>query len=91
MQYACSYWIDHLLGKSSYSSTGGGLALLDRSDKKAVYYFFSQDLLHWLEALSLMGKISDGIVTVMNLESCLVVRISLSTVKGSTEPFGVYG
>jgi hypothetical protein len=90
VQYACYYWIDHLLGKSLYSSTGRDLALLDQSDKKAVYYFFSHDLLHWLEALGLMGKISDSIAAMMNLESCLVVCISLSTIKGSTEPFGVY-
>jgi hypothetical protein len=87
VQYACCYWIDHLLGKPLYSSTLRDSALLDQSDEKVVYQFFCQDLLHWLEAVSLMGKISDSIMAVMNLESCLVVRISLSTPRGSIEPF----
>jgi hypothetical protein len=84
VQYACCYWIDHLLGRPLYSSTLRGSALLDQSDEKVVYQFFSQDLLHWLEAVSLMGKISDSIMAVMNLESCLVVRISLFTSRGNT-------
>jgi hypothetical protein len=91
VQYACCYWIDHLLGRPLYSSTLRDSALLDQSDEKMVYQFFCQDLLHWLEAVSLMGKISDSIIAVMNLESCLVVRISLFTSRGSTEPFGACG
>jgi NACHT domain len=82
VQYACSYWIDHLLGRPLYSSTLRDSALLDQSDEKVVYQFFCQDLLHWLEAVSLMGKISDSIMAVMNLESCLVVSISLFTSSG---------
>ena len=80
VQYACSYWIDHLLGKPSSSSTRIDLSPPDR---EAVNHFFSQDLLHWLEALGLMGKISDGILAVMDLESCLMVRICVPTIWGA--------
>jgi hypothetical protein len=76
VQYACCYWIDHLLGKPSSSSTRIDLAPPDR---EMVNHFFCQDLLHWLEALSLMGKLSDGILAVMDLESCLMVRIHVPT------------
>jgi hypothetical protein len=82
VQYACSYWIDHLLGKPSSSSTRIDLAPLDR---EVVDHFFYQDLLHWLEALSLMGKISEGILAVMDLESCLMVRIRVLTIWESIE------
>lgn len=83
VQYACCYWIDHLLSKPSSSSTRIDLAPPDR---EMVNHFFCQDLLHWLEALSLMGKLSDGILAVMDLESCLMVRIRVPTTRGSTEP-----
>ena len=83
VQYACCYWIDHLLGKPSFSST---LIDLAPPDREVIDHFFYQDLLHWLEALSLMGKISEGILAVMDLESCLMVRICVPTTWGSAEP-----
>ncbi|EUC40168.1 hypothetical protein COCMIDRAFT_41455 [Bipolaris oryzae ATCC 44560] len=48
MQYACLYWADHL-AKSSI--------LLRDNDK--VHEFLKKHYLHWLEALSWMGKIND--------------------------------
>ncbi|TEY32597.1 hypothetical protein BOTCAL_0717g00030 [Botryotinia calthae] len=58
LQYCCVYWIQHLQ-KSN--------AKLD--DYEQVYLFLRVHLLHWLEALGWMGKISEGIIAINSLES----------------------
>ncbi|KAH6725060.1 beta transducin-like protein HET-D2Y [Leptodontidium sp. MPI-SDFR-AT-0119] len=58
MQYACLYWVQHLQ-KSC--------AQLYDSDE--VHHFLQAHLLHWLEALSWMQKISEGILAIASLES----------------------
>ncbi|KAJ6284967.1 WD40-repeat-containing domain protein [Bipolaris maydis] len=62
MQYACLYWTHHL-AKS-------GAPLLD--DEK-VHEFLKQHFLHWLEALSWMGKVSEGIYAISSLESIALI------------------
>jgi len=47
VQYACLFWVQHLQ-RSSAQLYG------------QVYQFLQDHLLHWLEALSWMGKISEG-------------------------------
>ncbi|KAH0551496.1 hypothetical protein GP486_007289 [Trichoglossum hirsutum] len=49
LQYACRYWVQHLLR-----------AQLDLCNHRQVSEFFQKHFLHWLEALSLIGKISEG-------------------------------
>ncbi|KAI9775502.1 MAG: hypothetical protein M1839_001043 [Geoglossum umbratile] len=49
LQYACRYWVQHLQQ-----------AQIDLSSHGQVYEFFQKHFLHWLEALSLIGKISEG-------------------------------
>jgi hypothetical protein len=39
--------------------------------------FFCQDLLHWLEALSLMGKNIGWHLAMMDIESRIMVRIGM--------------
>ena len=63
VQYACLYWVQHLQ-KSCVS-------LDDNSCH--VYAFLQEHLLHWLEALSLIGKTSEGVLTLSALESYLSV------------------
>jgi len=63
VQYACLYWIQHLQ-KSCVS--------LD-DDSYHVHAFLQEHLLHWLEALSLMGKTSEGVLTLSSLESYISV------------------
>ncbi|PQE18240.1 vegetative incompatibility het-e-1 protein [Rutstroemia sp. NJR-2017a BBW] len=58
VRYACIYWIQHL--------QKGGTQLQDNDQ---VYQFLQVHLLHWLEALSWIGKISEGIVVISSLES----------------------
>jgi hypothetical protein len=57
-QYACLYWIQHL------EKSGAQL----RHDKQ-VHQFLQEHLLHLLEALGWMQKVSEGIHTIACLES----------------------
>lgn len=58
VQYACLYWVHHI--KKS------GVQV---NDGDQVHRFLSEHLLHWLEALSLMEKISEGVHAITVLES----------------------
>ena len=63
VQYACQYWVDHLERADHNSRIEAGLC-----DNGQVHSFLQTHLLHWLEALSLMGKTSQGIVMITKLE-----------------------
>jgi NACHT domain len=67
VQYACCYWVNHLL----HSWCDAGLA--SPRDREEVQTFFRRAFLHWIEALSLIGKISEGVTMVMELESAIQV------------------
>jgi hypothetical protein len=58
VQYACLYWCQHLQRGDSrvYNSEG-------------VHRFLQAHLLHWLEALSWMGKAPEGIQAILSLEA----------------------
>lgn len=62
VQYACCYWVYHL--KESRAPL---------KDNKQVYTFLQEHFLYWLEALSLIRKISNGAVMVRLLEEMLTV------------------
>ncbi|KAK4677649.1 NACHT and WD40-domain containing NOD-like receptor 2 [Podospora pseudoanserina] len=55
-QYACQYWVHHLKEGKSTVQDGG-----------PVHSFLTSHLLHWLEALSLLGRISESISMVDDL------------------------
>lgn len=61
LKYACCYWVQHLQRSE--------ICLID--DCK-VHKFLQKHLLHWLEALSLIGKASDSIQMVTDIESMVV-------------------
>jgi NACHT domain len=67
VQYACQYWVQHLQRSKT--------KLLDN---KQVHIFLQEHLLHWLEALSLIGKTSEGVLAVISLESLVIVSDSPS-------------
>lgn len=69
VQYACCYWIDHIQLISHDRRLE--LGLLD--DGGQIYTFLEKHLLHWIEALSLIGKTSEGVLMVTKLESMLQV------------------
>ena len=63
IQYACRYWVDHL--------QWGKIGLCN--DNGQVHIFLQKHFLHWLEALSLMGKMSEGVLMLTALQSMLTV------------------
>jgi hypothetical protein len=66
LQYACQYWVQHLKRSKAQLEDNG-----------KVHSFLQQNLLHWFEALSLMGKMSEGVYAVILLES--MVRVSYAS------------
>ena len=62
IQYACRHWIHHL----QLANT-----VLRNDDN--VHSFLRKHLLHWLEALSLIGVLAEGVHAVINLELMLTV------------------
>lgn len=68
VQYACQYWTRHLQQLNSDRQEKIGL-----KDGGRVHVFLQKNFLYWLEALSLMGKMSEGILMVQGLKSMLEV------------------
>ncbi|KAM0703990.1 hypothetical protein Q7P35_008996 [Cladosporium inversicolor] len=61
--YACCYWVQHVVASQEYMKDDG-----------EVHQFLGKHLLHWMEALSWLGKASDVIFNLESLKS--VVDIS---------------
>jgi hypothetical protein len=64
IQYACLYWAQHL------QKSGSQLR-----DNERVHQFLKYHFLHWLEVLSWMQKLSDGIIAITILESLVLVSL----------------
>jgi len=62
LQYSCLYWTQHIQ-KSE----------IQPQDNGPMHIFLQKHLLHWLEALSLMGKTSEGVLAISSLESYIQV------------------
>jgi hypothetical protein len=56
VQYACHYWAKHLGRLKELQEDA-----FDVPDNGQVHTFLKSHFLHWLEALSLMGEVSDGV------------------------------
>lgn len=74
IQYSCSYWIDHLCDGVSHNESTIYQKYLD--DNGHVSVFLHTHFLYWLEALSLLRKISDNVIALARLEN--LSRVSLS-------------
>jgi hypothetical protein len=61
LQYACCYWADHYRNADHLFS-----------ESKLIETFLTNHFLHWLEALSLLGRLLDSIAIVTTLESLSV-------------------
>ena len=62
LQYACLYWVQHIQNSETQLKDDG-----------QVHVFLQKHLLHWLEALSLMRKTSEGVLGLISLDSMDVV------------------
>ena len=65
LQDACKYWVDHVKRDEFILRDDG-----------TVYKFCREHFLHWLEALSLMGRTAEGISMITQLESMVSVSVS---------------
>lgn len=68
VQYACLHWVYHLQHARDQVSDGG-----------PVCDFLIRHFLHWMEALSLMGRASESLGIINALQSLLSVSIALPT------------
>ena len=71
IRYSCVFWVDHLCNADDQS--------LDHrkelSDDGAIFTFLREHFLHWLESLSLIHKLSDGVLSIRNLlQVCHIPR-----------------
>jgi hypothetical protein len=73
-RYSCVYWTDHLLCAPSRNAN-------DLQDGGSVDKFLRRSYLYWLEALSLLRSISEGILSIAKLDALLQVRLRHSYVK----------
>jgi len=64
LEYACSYWMQHVLCSG-----------IELRDDHGIHGFLRRHILHWLEALCWIGRLSDGIHVLTALGS----RISVSS------------
>jgi hypothetical protein len=67
LQYACVYWVQHLQRSKARLC-----------DDSRLHVFLQEHLLHWLEALSLLGKTSEGVLAIAFLESVTTVSDKLN-------------
>ena len=74
-RYSCVYWIDHLLKCDPTKNAAN-----DLEDGGSVDNFLPRSFLYWLEALSLCGSMSEGVVSMANLEALLQVIPSPASV-----------
>ncbi|KAL4902246.1 hypothetical protein BDW74DRAFT_169721 [Aspergillus multicolor] len=56
LQYACRYWVYHLTQSSASARTS-----------KQILPFLEKHFLHWLEAMSILGLISEAVIAVTTL------------------------
>jgi hypothetical protein len=66
--YSSCYWIDHLCTLNAIS--GGQTLLIDDIE---ILRFLQNDFLHWLECLSILGKISDAVGMIRKLRDLAIV------------------
>ncbi|EWZ27762.1 hypothetical protein FOZG_18520 [Fusarium oxysporum Fo47] len=64
VRYPCVYWVDHL------NDSGSKAKMSDSAlqDGGVVHDFIKKKYLHWLESLSLLRSMSEGVLAVLKLE-----------------------
>ncbi|KAJ5358071.1 hypothetical protein N7541_005229 [Penicillium brevicompactum] len=65
VQYSCQYWALHL--KYANTSKSGAMEI------SKAFNFISTHLLHWIEVLTLIGRIDDAVAGIAKLKSVTVV------------------
>lgn len=65
IRYSCIFWVDHLDDSGSRAETSD-------EDLRAVHGFLQMKYLYWLESLSLLHSMSEGVRAVQKLEALAV-------------------
>ncbi|KAJ6008970.1 hypothetical protein N7522_003986 [Penicillium canescens] len=65
-KYACVYWVDHFHHSGCHKRND-----LRVDERGCVNDFLQKKYLHWLEALSILGSLSQGIAAMLMLEALL--------------------
>jgi len=74
VQYACLYWVHHIEQENkTEQAKNSQQTKYHRNDLSQAYKFLHVHLLHWLEALSLMGRASESIGLIRTLQGLLEV------------------
>jgi hypothetical protein len=68
-RYSCVYWVEHLRDCDPSKRANN-----DLQDGGSVDNFLRQNYLHWIEALSLLGRMSEGILSMATLYHLVQVR-----------------
>jgi hypothetical protein len=76
LRYACVYWLDHVCDWLSRTKPHKDLDCLNY-----IYSFLREKYLYWLEALSICGSMSEGVLSIAKLYSLIQVIITLYTTK----------
>ena len=80
VRYSCIYWVDHLRDFDSSRN-----AKDDLQDGGAVDKFLRQKYIYWLEALSLLRSMSEGVLLMAKLEGLLQVSFKSLLIVGIVE------
>ena len=80
IQYSCIYWVNHLEDWCASGNTD--CAYLEEGE--LIEEFFKQRFLHWVEAMSLLGRISEAITAMIQLDDLLHVSELLEGIIAST-------
>jgi hypothetical protein len=80
VRYSCLHWVDHLLECQNREDI-----INDVKDSGSVYSFLRQYFLYWLEALSLLKSVSEGVVMIKKLED-LLVRFNMLSLPSTNDP-----
>ncbi|KAL7926646.1 WD40-repeat-containing domain protein [Trichoderma austrokoningii] len=72
IRYSCIHWLDHLcIGNILELGTGHRSTV---EDDGLLDSFLQKHLLHWLESLSLLRHLSDGVISITKLVTLLAAR-----------------
>lgn len=66
VRYSCVFWADHLCSESPECQR-------ELMDDGPVWRFLNEHFLRWLESLSLLGKLSDGVLSIRKLRNVIQV------------------
>ena len=69
-RYSCVYWVDHL---HDWHFSNSARSSDDLEDGVVVHNFLRQRYLYWLEALSLLESMPEGILSIAKLEALIQV------------------